>query len=435
MVSARTSTSLRQAVTGALALWLVATHSLSAQDRVAVSFAAGASSAEINGTITGHEYIDYIVNARGGQEMVVSLAATGTNGHGSAFFNILPADLDFGGPYIGSEDDDRRAEVIVPRDGDWAIRVYLLGNDKDANRTVGYSINVFIGPGSGGSSGSSASGPDLLPEEDIFVVRLSDANGRLNIRDAPRPSARLVGTLANGVSVANVGGCTISDGRQWCEIQAESGGLRGWASARYLALPRLGAPAPAPPPAASGEVVTIWHVPPNDILNVRAGPGTGSPIVGALGNGDRVVALGCETRGQSRWCQIEMLTDMQERGWINARYISGHGATAPAAGASGATRISFGAGTAGTEFSERLGPETSVGYLLGAMAGQDLYLRVASSGTGVAWRLLNPDGSLLDEGTAAKGYRGQLWQSGDHRIEVSNRGGGPERFNVIVGVE
>lgn len=117
-----------------------------AQERVDIRFKPGASSTTINGAIRGDEYIDYVVNARGGQTMVVSLAVTDTNGHGSAYFNILPAGQHYGGPYTGSSDDDRRAEITVPHDGDWAIRAYLMGNDRDADKTVGYSLDVYIAP-------------------------------------------------------------------------------------------------------------------------------------------------------------------------------------------------------------------------------------------------------------------------------------------------
>ncbi len=202
-----------------------------AQERVDVSFDRGASSTTINGTVRGNEYIDYVVNARGGQTMVVSLAVTGTNGNGSAYFNILPAGQDYGGPYTGSSDDDRRAEITVPSDGDWAIRVYLMGNDRDTDKTVGYSIDVYIAPEA----------------------------------DAPHRQSS---------------------------------------------------------PGASSGMVRVTGVPADDILNVRGGPGTRHPIVGALGNGDEVRMLGCESHGDSTWCEIEMLTDMRERGWVNARYLA-----------------------------------------------------------------------------------------------------------------
>jgi len=205
-----------------------------AQERVDIRFKPGASSTTINGAIRGDEYIDYVVNARGGQTMVVSLAVTDTNGHGSAYFNILPAGQHYGGPYTGSSDDDRRAEITVPHDGDWAIRAYLMGNDRDADKTVGYSLDVYIAP--------------------------SKKRGR-----APSTSG------------------------------------------------------------ASGDVVNVSGVPANDVLNVRSGPGTSHGIVGALGNGDQVRNLGCQGHGKARWCQIEMMTDMRERGWVNARYLSGTG--------------------------------------------------------------------------------------------------------------
>jgi hypothetical protein len=214
------------------ALGLSALTTASAQDRVDIRFKPGATSTTINGTIRGSEYIDYVLNARGGQKMVVSLAVTGTNGHGSAYFNILPAGKDYGGPYTGSSDDDRRAEITVPSDGDWAIRVYLMGNDRDTDKTVGYSIDVYIAPTNGGSRAASTS-------------------------------------------------------------------------------------------ASSGNVVVVSGVPADDILNVRSGPGTNYRIVGALGNGSRVHKLRCERHGNSRWCEIEMMTDMRERGWVNARYL-GH---------------------------------------------------------------------------------------------------------------
>jgi hypothetical protein len=206
-----------------------------AQTSVRVQFAPGTTGTVVNGTISGREYVDYVVGARAGQTMTVSLAVTATNGNGSVFYNILPAGQVFPALYNGSTDDDRRAEVTLPESGDWAIRVYLMGNDRDAGRTVGYSIDIFIAPG-GGSSGAGGSG-------------------------------------------------TVGTAR-------------------------------------------VTGVPANDVLNVRSGPGTGNGIVGALANGDTVRVLGCEDVGASRWCEIEILTDMRERGWVNARFLTGGAASA-----------------------------------------------------------------------------------------------------------
>ena len=62
-------------------------------------------------------------------------------------------------------------------------------------------------------------------------------------------------------------------------------------------------------------------------------------------------------------------------------------------------------------------------YVLGAKEGQDLRVRVIARSPEISYQVFNPDGSfLLNMIAADKPYRGQLWQSGDHVIEVINRG-------------
>jgi hypothetical protein len=58
-----------------------------AQSKSQVQFQRRSDSAKLSGTITGDEYVDYIVRARKGQTMSVSLSIDATNGNGSAFFN------------------------------------------------------------------------------------------------------------------------------------------------------------------------------------------------------------------------------------------------------------------------------------------------------------------------------------------------------------
>ena len=318
-----------------------------AQDSVPVSFPSGASGTTINGTIVGDEYIDYVLNARAGQTMTASLRVTGTNGNGSAMFNILPAGQDYPALYNGQMDDDNRAEVLLADSGDWTIRVYLMGSDRDTGKTVGFSIDVGIG----GAGGSGGGGPT---------------------------------TMVTGLTAG-------------------------------------------------------------DLLNVRSGPGTGNAIIGKLGNGDRVQRLGCRMNGSTEWCEIEMMTDMRERGWVAAQYLSGGEDTATTddgggamAGAGGTSdeRVRFPAGSTGTELTSQLMPGASKRYILGASNGQNLYFRLAANGPGMSYQIFNPDGSfLLDMMGAETEYRGQLWQSGDHVIEVINRSNGVQSYNVIFGID
>lgn len=260
------------------------------------------------------------------------------------------------------------------------------------------------------------------------VVQVTGLRGgdTLNVRSGPGTSNRIVGALSNGTSVRNLG-CQMQGNTRWCQIEMMTDmGERGWVAGRYLTL------AGSTPPPASGPMVSVTGVSANDVLNVRSGPGTNHSIVGALGNGTKVRNLGCQMQGSTRWCQIEMQTDMRERGWVNSRYLSGLATQLPSA--SRVQRVQFPSGGTGTELSDQLGPGTSVTYILGARNMQNLYFRLAASGPGMSWRLFNPDGSLLDQGGPSKEYRGQLFHTGDHKIEVTNTSARPEAFNVIFGI-
>ncbi|HUV67569.1 MAG TPA: SH3 domain-containing protein [Sedimentisphaerales bacterium] len=84
--------------------------------------------------------------------------------------------------------------------------------------------------------------------------------------------------------------------------------------------------------SGGSDLMQVTGVAANDVLNVRNGPGANYRIVGALGNGDTVRNLGCEAHGNSRWCEIEMMTDMRERGWVNGRFLQGSGGASGSAG-------------------------------------------------------------------------------------------------------
>lgn len=94
----------------------------------------------------------------------------------------------------------------------------------------------------------------------------------------------------------------------------------------------VGIGAAAPSPAASGDYAdglaggpdwwAVAGVTAGDLLNVRSGPGAANPVVGQLGNGDRVRNLGCRMNGETKWCEIEMPGDQPVRGWAAGRYLT-----------------------------------------------------------------------------------------------------------------
>lgn len=115
----------------------------------------------------------------------------------------------------------------------------------------------------------------------------------------------------------------------------------------------------------------------------------------------------------------------------------GEGAMAGATSAvSGDQRVQFDPGTSGAAMTGTLAPNTSVRYILGANDGQFMRVDVASRGGALDYRIFNPDGSaLLDLIGSDTPYEGQLWQSGDHVVEVVNAGAQPVEFDIGIGIE
>ena len=130
-------------ITFAVALLALLSAPALAQRIADVQFKAGNDGTMLSGTITGDEYFDYKLRANKGQKMFVSLSVTGTNGHGSAYFNILPPGSDNVAIY-NSSSGDQATTVTLPKSGEYKIRVYLMGNDRDAGKTVGYNVDVSI---------------------------------------------------------------------------------------------------------------------------------------------------------------------------------------------------------------------------------------------------------------------------------------------------
>lgn len=103
---------------------------------------------------------------------------------------------------------------------------------------------------------------------------------------------------------------------------------------------------------------------------------------------------------------------------------------------SGSQQVQFAAGTSGAALSGTLNPNTSVSYVLGAANEQFLSVSVGSRGGALDYRIFNPDGSLLlDLISSDTPYQGQLWQSGDHVVEVVNAGVQPVTFDIGIGIE
>jgi hypothetical protein len=99
-------------------------------------------------------------------------------------------------------------------------------------------------------------------------------------------------------------------------------------------------------------------------------------------------------------------------------------------------RVQFAKGRNGATLSATLTPGSSIRYVLGAKKNQFLNVRVDARNSGIEYQIFNPDRSfLLEQISSSKPYRGQLWQTGDHVVEVINRGNGNASISVTFNVQ
>jgi hypothetical protein len=127
----------------ALSLASPAATTALAQKTSVVKFQPGNYGTMVSGTIEGDAYVDYMLGAASGQEMFVDLTVEETEGTGSVYFNVLPPGSSGEAIYNGSIDGNSTT-VPLPSSGDYAIRVYQLGNDADAGKIARFRIDLSI---------------------------------------------------------------------------------------------------------------------------------------------------------------------------------------------------------------------------------------------------------------------------------------------------
>ena len=103
-----------------------------------VTFAKGASSATIKGQVKGDAEVDYLVRAAAGQTITVSLKVSNR----SNYFNVLPPGSQDVAMYVGQTGE--AYTVMLPADGDYTVRVYLMRNAARRNEISNYELTVTV---------------------------------------------------------------------------------------------------------------------------------------------------------------------------------------------------------------------------------------------------------------------------------------------------
>lgn len=120
-----------------------------------VQFPAGHGRATLEGTIKGDQTIDYLLRAEAGQTMSVEM----TTRHGANSFNILPPGSKGEALHIGSIAGNSYSGIL-PADGDYRIRVYLMRSAARRGERASYTLEVAV---------TGAAGHEAGPAGDVKV--------------------------------------------------------------------------------------------------------------------------------------------------------------------------------------------------------------------------------------------------------------------------
>ena len=130
-----------------------------------VQFEPGETTAAVKGAITGYEAVDYLVGARAGQMMSVTI----TTDHGATSFNVLPPDSEDEADFVGSTEGNSFVGRL-DLDGDWKIRVSMMRSAARRGETAVFKMEIGI---------SGSADPSLARERNDFGPREWDARGDL----------------------------------------------------------------------------------------------------------------------------------------------------------------------------------------------------------------------------------------------------------------
>jgi hypothetical protein len=121
-------------------LMVVGSVTAFAQASQRIQFERGNDNASVMGSITGRQYRDYLIGARAGQTMSVSLITQA----GDPYFNILPPGAGATAMYNSSINGNDAIGMRLPATGTYRIRVYQMRAAERRGTTARYQISLTI---------------------------------------------------------------------------------------------------------------------------------------------------------------------------------------------------------------------------------------------------------------------------------------------------
>ena len=143
----------RRIVTALVAAGFLLSQPASAQQQTQVAFAKGASSATLKGSIKGDQDHTYLVDARAGQTMTVTLTST----RGGAEMNVWAPGNDTA-ISLGSLDPYKFTGVL-PANGRYRVQVYQMRASARRGETANYTLTIGV---EGGATAATRSHDALV---------------------------------------------------------------------------------------------------------------------------------------------------------------------------------------------------------------------------------------------------------------------------------
>lgn len=104
-----------------------------------VQFTKGATTVAISGELKGDQYVDYRLRGGANQTLAVTLKASNPQN----YFNILPPGSADAAMFIGSTSGNQ-FKRILPTDGEFVVRVYLMRAAARRNESSRYTLNIAL---------------------------------------------------------------------------------------------------------------------------------------------------------------------------------------------------------------------------------------------------------------------------------------------------
>ena len=188
-----------------------------------VQFKHGTEGTSVQDKIKGRGYVDYLLRAKAGQKMTVTLNADNR----FAFFNVMPPGTDVA-IFVGSTSGNK-FEGILHADGEYRVRVYLMRVAARRGEEASYTLDVHI------PSGVTADYADgLFGGPDYWEVANLEAGKVLELVANPSPYEGSIEQFGNGTLLKNYG-CTLLQGVRWCKVKRkEDNSVQGWVLGQYL---------------------------------------------------------------------------------------------------------------------------------------------------------------------------------------------------------